>query len=110
MRSTPTARSSTTRSRASASAVGRGFRRSAAATGPRGREAGLSWRRGASVAGSDGFRIVRLTPPGPPCRIQFGAKSATRAPGSAQDLYLGVSDIEAAQEALIAHGAPVVEN
>ena len=47
--------------------------------------------------------------PGRRCSVQFGTKLTTAAPGSAQNLYLVVSDIEAARDALIARGAPVSE-
>jgi catechol 2,3-dioxygenase-like lactoylglutathione lyase family enzyme len=70
---------------------------------------GLGWRLDADFADSDGFRIVQLTPPGSACSIQFGAKITSVAPGSAQSMYLVVSDVEAAREDLIAHGAQVGE-
>jgi catechol 2,3-dioxygenase-like lactoylglutathione lyase family enzyme len=68
---------------------------------------GLGWRLDADAAGSDGFRIVQLTPPGSPCSIQFGAHLTTVAPGSAKHLYLVVPDIEAARNELVADGADV---
>jgi hypothetical protein len=39
----------------------------------------------------------KFTPPGSGCSVQFGMKITTAAPGSAQGLYLIVSDIEAAR-------------
>jgi catechol 2,3-dioxygenase-like lactoylglutathione lyase family enzyme len=69
----------------------------------------LGWRLDADFADSDGFRIIQLTPPGSPCSIQFGAKMTSVAPGSAQDLYLIVSDIERARTELADRGADVSE-
>src|SRR5262249_46280936 len=49
------------------------------------------------------------TPPGSGCSVQFGARITSAEPGTAQSLYLIVSDIEAARAALAAHGADVSE-
>jgi catechol 2,3-dioxygenase-like lactoylglutathione lyase family enzyme len=70
---------------------------------------GLGWRLDADFAFDNGFRIVQLTPPGSPCSVQFGTNVTSAAPGSAQGLYLIVSDIQAAREALVARGAQVSE-
>ncbi len=70
---------------------------------------GLGWRLDADRAAGDNFRIVQLTPPGSECSIQFGTGITSAAPGSAQDLYLIVSDIEAARAELVALGAEVTE-
>jgi len=70
---------------------------------------GLGWRLDADFAFDNGFRIVQLTPPGSPCSVQFGTNVTSAAPGSAQGLYLIVSDIEAARDALVARGAKVSE-
>jgi catechol 2,3-dioxygenase-like lactoylglutathione lyase family enzyme len=70
---------------------------------------GLGWRLDADFAAGDDFRIVQLTPPGSGCSIQFGTNLTSAAPGSAQDLYLIVSDLEAARNELIAHGVEVGE-
>jgi len=67
----------------------------------------LGWRLDADFAFDNGFRIVRLTPPGSPCSIQFGTHVTSAAPGSAQGLYLIVSDIEAARTDLASRGAKV---
>jgi catechol 2,3-dioxygenase-like lactoylglutathione lyase family enzyme len=69
---------------------------------------GLGWRLDADVSDGDS-RLVQLTPVGSGCSIQFGknlfGNGATFAePGSAQGLYLVVSDVEAARAELIAHG------
>jgi catechol 2,3-dioxygenase-like lactoylglutathione lyase family enzyme len=71
--------------------------------------ASLGWRLDADRTGGGNFRIVQFTPPGSDCSIQFGTGITSAAPGSAQDLYLIVSDIEAARTELVAHGAEVSE-
>jgi catechol 2,3-dioxygenase-like lactoylglutathione lyase family enzyme len=68
---------------------------------------GLGWRLDADFAFDNGFRIVQFTPPGSACSVQFGTKVTAAAAGSAQGLYLIVSDIEAARSELLAHGAKV---
>jgi catechol 2,3-dioxygenase-like lactoylglutathione lyase family enzyme len=68
----------------------------------------LGWRLDADAA-TDGFRIVQLTPPGSPCSIQFGTNVASRPPGSAENMYLVVSDIEAARAELAGRGVDVSE-
>src|SRR3954468_10286141 len=70
---------------------------------------GLGWRLDADFAFDNGFRVVQFTPPGSGCSVQFGAKMTSAAPGTAEALYLVVSDIEAARAELIAHGATVTE-
>jgi catechol 2,3-dioxygenase-like lactoylglutathione lyase family enzyme len=70
---------------------------------------GLGWRLDADFPFDNGFRVVQFTPPGSGCSIQFGANLTSAAPGSAQGLYLIVSDIEAAREDLAAHGVEVSE-
>jgi predicted enzyme related to lactoylglutathione lyase len=69
----------------------------------------LGWRLDADATAGDSFRIVQLTPPGSQCSIQFGTNMTSAAPGSAQDLYLIVADIEAVRDQLIARGAAVSE-
>jgi catechol 2,3-dioxygenase-like lactoylglutathione lyase family enzyme len=41
-------------------------------------------------------RVIQFTPPGSPCSIHFGTVIPTK-PGAVQNLYLIVSDIEAAR-------------
>jgi catechol 2,3-dioxygenase-like lactoylglutathione lyase family enzyme len=53
--------------------------------------------------------VVQFTPPGSGCSIQFGTNRTPAAPGSAQSLYLIVSDIEAARDKLVAAGIEVTE-
>ena len=69
----------------------------------------LGWRLDADVARGDDFRLIQFTPPGSECSIQFGTGLTSAAPGSAQDLYLIVSDIEAARGELVARGVEVSE-
>jgi predicted enzyme related to lactoylglutathione lyase len=69
----------------------------------------LGWRLDADFPFDNGVRIVQFTPPGSPTSIQFGSKMTSASPGSAENLYLIVSDIEAAREQLIARGAQVSE-
>jgi catechol 2,3-dioxygenase-like lactoylglutathione lyase family enzyme len=70
---------------------------------------GLGWRLDADFVNGDAFRVVQFTPPGSPTSIHFGKGLTTAAPGSAQKLYLVVTDIEAARADLVAHGAEVSE-
>jgi catechol 2,3-dioxygenase-like lactoylglutathione lyase family enzyme len=70
---------------------------------------GLGWRLDADFPGENGFRVVQFTPPGSQCSIHFGNKVTAAAPGSVQNLYLVVSDIEAARRDLREHGANVSE-
>src|SRR5262245_23425337 len=69
----------------------------------------LGWRLDADFRFDNGFRVVQFTPPGSGCSVQFGTRITTAAPGSAQGLYLIVSDIEAAREELVARGVEVSE-
>jgi catechol 2,3-dioxygenase-like lactoylglutathione lyase family enzyme len=70
---------------------------------------GLGWRVDADFTNGTGWRAVQMTPPGSPCSIHFGTGITTAAPGSSKNLYLVVSDIEAARLGLIARGAAVSE-
>ena len=69
----------------------------------------LGWRLDADFPFDNGFRVVQFTSPGSGCSIQFGTKITSAAPGSAQGLYLIVSDIEAARDELAARGVEVSE-
>jgi catechol 2,3-dioxygenase-like lactoylglutathione lyase family enzyme len=64
----------------------------------------LGWRLDADFPFDNGFRVVQVTPPGSGCSVQFGTNMTLAAPGSAQGLYLIVSDVEAARDDLAAHG------
>jgi predicted enzyme related to lactoylglutathione lyase len=67
----------------------------------------LGWRLDADIAAGEDFRVVQFTPPGSGCSIQFGTNISSAAPGSAQSLYLIVSDIESARAELLSRGAEV---
>jgi catechol 2,3-dioxygenase-like lactoylglutathione lyase family enzyme len=69
----------------------------------------LGWRLDADFAFDNGFRVVQFTPPGSPCSVQFGTNITSAAPGSAQGLYLIVSDIETARSELASHGVDIGE-
>jgi catechol 2,3-dioxygenase-like lactoylglutathione lyase family enzyme len=69
----------------------------------------LGWRLDADFPFDNGFRVVQYTPPGSGCSLQFGSQMTSAEPGSAQGLYLIVSDIAAARAELVAHGADVSE-
>jgi catechol 2,3-dioxygenase-like lactoylglutathione lyase family enzyme len=67
----------------------------------------LGWRLDADFPFENGFRVVQFTPPGSGCSVQFGTKTTSAEPGSAQGLYLIVSNIAAARDKLAASGADV---
>jgi catechol 2,3-dioxygenase-like lactoylglutathione lyase family enzyme len=69
----------------------------------------LGWRLDADFVVGDTFRVVQFTPPGSPSSIHFGTGVTSAVPGSAQGLYLVVSDIEAARAELVRRGADVSE-
>lgn len=70
---------------------------------------GLGWRLDADFCFDNGFRVAQFTPPGSETSIQFGTKVTSAAPGSAQSLYLVVSDIVAARAEIAARGVKVSE-
>ena len=67
----------------------------------------LGWRLDADFVVGDAVRAIQFTPPGSPASIHFGKGVTSAAPGSAQGLYLVVSDIEGARAELISRGANV---
>ena len=69
----------------------------------------LGWRLDADLPAGDDFRVIQFTPPGSGCSVIFGKNVTVAAPGSAQGLYLIVSDIEAAREELLGRGVKVSE-
>jgi catechol 2,3-dioxygenase-like lactoylglutathione lyase family enzyme len=69
----------------------------------------LGWRLDADFPFDNGFRVVQFTPPGSGCSVQFGTNITSAPPGSAQGLYLIVSDLDAARGELAARGAEVSE-
>ncbi len=70
---------------------------------------GLGWRLDADFAAGDDWRVIQFTPPGSECSVIFGKNVTAAAPGSAQGLYLIVSDIEAARQELLRRGVRVSE-
>ena len=70
---------------------------------------GLGWRLDADFASGDVWRAVQFTPPGSGASVIFGTNLTPAAPGSAQGLYLIVSDIEAARQELLRRGVKVSE-
>jgi len=64
----------------------------------------LGWRQDATPPGSG---IYQFTPPGSSCSVQFGTNRTSAAPGSAQNQFLIVSDIQAAHDELTDHGIQV---
>ena len=69
----------------------------------------LGWRLDADFGDGDRFRVIQFTPPGSPASVIFGKNVTPAAPGSAQGLYLIVSDIEAASADLVRRGVEVSE-
>jgi catechol 2,3-dioxygenase-like lactoylglutathione lyase family enzyme len=69
----------------------------------------LGWRLDADFAGADDYRVIQFTPPGSNASVIFGKNVTPAAPGSAQGLYLVVSDIEAARNALLDRGVAISE-
>jgi catechol 2,3-dioxygenase-like lactoylglutathione lyase family enzyme len=69
----------------------------------------LGWRLDAEFAGGNDFRVIQFTPPGSGCSIIFGKNVTAAAPGSAQGLYLIVSDIDAARKELLRLGVKISE-
>ena len=69
----------------------------------------LGWRLDADFVVGNEFRGVQFTPPGSACSIHFGKGLTSAAPGSADGLYLVVSDIEAARAELVERGVDVSE-
>jgi catechol 2,3-dioxygenase-like lactoylglutathione lyase family enzyme len=71
--------------------------------------AGLGWRLDADFSSGTDYRIVQFTPPGSRCSLHFGKGLTSVAPGSAQRLYLIVSDIVGARAELVGRGVDVSE-
>jgi catechol 2,3-dioxygenase-like lactoylglutathione lyase family enzyme len=69
---------------------------------------GLGWRLDADFSKGDD-RVVQFTPPGSQCSIHFGRNLTSVPPGSAQSLWLIVSDIQAARDDLVRRGVEVSE-
>jgi catechol 2,3-dioxygenase-like lactoylglutathione lyase family enzyme len=69
----------------------------------------LGWRLDADYDNGKDFRVIQFTPPGSGCSIIFGKNVTPAAPGSAQGLYLIVSDIQAARKVLLDRGVEISE-
>jgi catechol 2,3-dioxygenase-like lactoylglutathione lyase family enzyme len=69
----------------------------------------LGWRLDADFAAGDDFRVIQFTPPGSGCSVIFGKNVTAAAPGSAQGLYLIVSNIAAARDELLGRGVEIGE-
>ena len=67
----------------------------------------LGWRLDADYASGDDYRVIQFTPPGSSASVIFGKNVTAAAPGSAQGLYLVVSDIAAARKELLDCGIKV---
>jgi catechol 2,3-dioxygenase-like lactoylglutathione lyase family enzyme len=69
----------------------------------------LGWRLDADYDNGKDFRVIQFTPTGSGSSVIFGKNVTAAAPGSAQGLYLIVSDIQAARHELAAHGVDATE-
>ena len=71
--------------------------------------ANLGWRLDADFDNGKDYRVIQFTPPGSGSSIIFGRNVTAAAPGSAQGLYLIVSDIAAARKVLLDRGVQISE-
>ena len=69
----------------------------------------LGWRLDADIKVGEQFRLVQFTPPGSPCSIHFGLGVTLATPGSADGLYLVVTDVVEARKALQELGVQISE-
>ncbi len=69
----------------------------------------LGWRLDADYANGNDFRVIQFTPPGSGCSVIFGKNVTPATPGSAQGLYLIVSDIAAARNEMVGRGIEISE-
>jgi predicted enzyme related to lactoylglutathione lyase len=69
---------------------------------------GLGWRLDGDFSHGE-ERVLQFTPPGSPCSIVFGTGSKSSAPASVHNLFLVVSDIQAARDELVGRGVDVSE-
>jgi len=69
----------------------------------------LGWRLDADYDNGTDFRVIQFTPPGSGCSVIFGKNVTAAAPGSAQGLYLIVSDIATARGELLGRGVKISE-
>jgi catechol 2,3-dioxygenase-like lactoylglutathione lyase family enzyme len=66
----------------------------------------LGWRQDVTPPGSG---IVQFTPPGSSCSVQFGTNRTNAAPGSAQNNFLIVTDIQAVHDQLVSSGVEATD-
>jgi catechol 2,3-dioxygenase-like lactoylglutathione lyase family enzyme len=66
----------------------------------------LGWRQDVTPPGSG---VFQFTPPGSATSVQFGMNRTSAAPGSAQNNFVIVSDIQAARDDLVTRGVEVSE-
>jgi catechol 2,3-dioxygenase-like lactoylglutathione lyase family enzyme len=71
--------------------------------------ANLGWRLDADYDNGSDYRVIQFTPTGSGCSVIFGKNVTAAAPGSAQGLYLTVSDVAAARDELLGRGVKVSE-
>ena len=69
----------------------------------------LGWRLDIDYARDTDHRVLQFTPPGSEASIHFGKGITSAAPGSFQNVYLIVSDIERARTELLGKGVEVSE-
>ena len=69
----------------------------------------LGWRLDADYDNGKDSRVIQFTPPGSGCSVIFGKNVTAAAPGSAQGLYLIVSDVQAARDELLHRGVAISE-
>jgi catechol 2,3-dioxygenase-like lactoylglutathione lyase family enzyme len=67
----------------------------------------LGWRFDGDFVHGDDWRAIQFTPPGSGCSVILGKNVTAAAPGSAQGLYLIVSDIEATRRELLDRGVEI---
>ena len=71
--------------------------------------ASLGWRLDADYDNGSDFRVIQFTPRGSGCSVIFGRNVTGAAPGSAQGLYLIVSDLNAVRDDYCQRGVEVSE-
>jgi catechol 2,3-dioxygenase-like lactoylglutathione lyase family enzyme len=69
----------------------------------------VGFRLDADYAPNDTFRVVQLTPSGSSCSIQIGRGLSDAPVGSLRNVYLVVTDLEAARSRLLERGVEVDE-
>jgi len=69
----------------------------------------LGWRLDIDYARDENHRVVQFTPPGSEASIHIGKGITCAPPGSAQNIYPIVSDVEQARDDLISRGVDVSE-